>query len=82
MEKSKNTAYLNELLKRKTAAKYPFLELTSMMLAVMMICIQTYTSSIKQPSLRTYAELNVIDDENEHLYVDEKTLRNQKMPAE
>lgn len=78
MEKSKNTAYLNDLWKEMTAAKYPFLELIGMMLAVIVICIQNCIFSVKQSFLRTYAELSVAEGENEQLCANERTLNDQK----
>ena len=78
MEKSKNTACLNDLWKEMTAAKYPFLELIGMMLAVMVICIQNCIFSVKQSFLRTYAELSIAEDENEQVYANERTLKDQK----
>lgn len=78
MEKSKNTACLNDLWKEMTAAKYPFLELIGMMLAVIVICIQNCIFSVKQSFLRTYAELSVAEDENEQSCANERTLNNQK----
>lgn len=78
MEKSKNTACLNDLWKEMTAAKYPFLELIGMMLAVIVICIQNCIFSIKQSFFRTYAELSVAEDENEQSCANERTLKDQK----
>lgn len=78
MEKSKNTACLNDLWKEMTAAKYPFLELIGMMLAVIVICIQNCIFSVKQSFLRTYAELSVAEGENEQSCASERTLKDQK----
>ena len=63
MKMSKKNDCLNELLKGKTAANSSYLGFTSIMLAIILICVKNRMFSVKQPFHRNCAELSAIKGE-------------------
>ena len=68
--------YLNELLKETTAAKYPFLEFITAMMAVILINVKNEMFSVNQSLYDAYAEMiETSCSENEKSCVCQRSIR-------